>query len=114
MSDEKKRKTIRFFFRIDEDSAEHLSDKADEMGLSMSEYLRRLAVSEPMVRLETKQNIERIKYELAMIGNNLNQIAKEPNSTHYIFFGNDNENPKKIKQTLENMDRVLEKIYETY
>ncbi len=114
MSDEKKRKTIRFSFRIDEDLAEYLSDKADEMGLSMSEYLRRLATNEPMVRLKTKRNLEGIKYELSMIGNNLNQIAHELNSSYYIYFTNDDENPKKLKQTLENLDRVLEKIYETF
>ena len=110
MADDKKRKTVRITFRIDEDLAEYLTDKADDMGLSMSEYLRHLAKGEPMVRLETKHNIQKIKYELSMIGSNLNQIAHALNGTYYRY----PEDAERVKDALYRLRKVLEKVWEMY
>ena len=90
--------------------AKTLTDRAEEMGLGFSEYLRNLAETKPMVRLETKQNIQKIKYELSMIGTNLNQIAHALNGNYYHY----PEDAKRAKEALEELKKVMDKIREAY
>ena len=108
--DEKDRKIVRVTFRMDSALAKTLTDRAEEMGLGFSEYLRNLAETRPMVRLETKQNLQKIKYELSMIGTNLNQIAHALNGNYYHY----PEDAKRAEEALEQLRRVLEKIWESY
>ncbi len=107
---ENEKKSIRVTFRMDAELAEKLTARTTEMGLGMSEYLRSLAEGKPMVRLETKQNIQKIKYELSMIGSNLNQIAHALNGAYYHY----PEDAKKLEETLTELKKVIDKIREAY
>ena len=107
---EAEKKTVRMTFRMEAELAKLMTSRAEEMGLGMSQYLRLLAESKPMVRLETKQNLQRIKYELSMIGTNLNQIAHALNGGYYHY----PEDAGRVEETLEELKRVMDKIREAY
>jgi len=108
--DEKDRKTVRVTFRMDSALAKTLADRAEEMGLGLSEYLRSIAETRPMVKLETKQNLQKIKYELSMIGTNLNQIAHALNGNYYHY----PEDAKRAEDAFTELKKVLDRIMETY
>ncbi len=108
--DEKDRKTVRVTFRMDSALAKTLVDRAEEMGLGFSEYLRNLAETRPMVRLETKQNLQKIKYELSTIGTNMQEIGHVLNGNYYHYA----EDAKRAEEALGQLRRVLEKILDMY
>ena len=107
---ENNKKSIKVSFRMDAELALFMTKRAEDMGLSMSEYLRMLAGKKPMVRLETKQNMQCIKYELSMIGTNLNQIAHALNGDYYHY----PEDAKRAENVLKEFIKVLNKIRENY
>ncbi len=108
--EEKERKTVRVTFRMDAELAELMAGRAEEMGMGMSEYLRSLAEEKPMVRLQTKQDLQKIKYELSMIGTNLNQIAHALNGAYYRY-PND---AARVSDALSELRKVLDKIMQAY
>ena len=73
-----KRVTIRFT----EDEYNKLKTKADELGISLSTYIRKKALGN-RERISSKCNKE-LLYEMNRIGNNLNQIARHCNITKTI------------------------------
>ena len=106
----KNNRTERFELKISSEDKERLRRLAEEHGVTMADYVANCINARPMVRLETKQNIQKIKYELSMIGSNLNQIAHALNGTYYRY----PEDAKRVEEALERLRKVLEKIWETY
>ncbi len=69
-----KRVTIRFT----DDEYNQLKEKADELGISLSTYIRKKTLGN-RERISTKCD-KKLLYEINRIGNNLNQIAKHCNT----------------------------------
>ena len=96
--------------KISAEDKERLRQLAKDYGITMADYVANCINSKPMVRLETKQNLQHIKYELSMIGTNLNQIAHALNGTYYRY----PEDAKKLEEALTELKKVMEKIREAY
>ena len=73
-----KRVTIRFT----DDEYNQLKTKADELGISLSTYIRKKTLGN-RGKISSKCDKE-LLYEINRIGNNLNQIAKHCNTTKII------------------------------
>jgi len=98
-----KNKTISL--RLTEKEYEKLKTKADELGYSVSELIRKKVLGN-RERLAPRQDIKLFAYELNRIGNNLNQIAKYVNFKKAI----DRVVAKeiiKIKEALDNVSKIL-------
>lgn len=71
------KKNKRIEIRINEGELEVLKEKAELSGLSLSDYLRQLAIK---WKVKRRKKIDPVKTELvrevAKIGNNLNQVAR--------------------------------------
>jgi fructose-1,6-bisphosphatase len=106
----KNNRTERFELKISTEDKERLRRLAEEHGVTMADYVANCINARPMVRLETKQNIQKIKYELSMIGSNLNQIAHALNGTYYRY----PEDAKKLEEALTELKKVIDKIREAY
>ena len=61
--------------RVSENEKRYIKSKADYCNLTVSEYLRKMAISGIVIKRDTSQLIK-ILNELNRIGNNVNQIAK--------------------------------------
>ena len=57
----KNNRNERFEMKISQADKELLRQKADEMGLTMADYLAKCIHEEPMVKLVVKQDIQRVK-----------------------------------------------------
>jgi len=71
----KREKTIRV--RVNEEEFANLSQKADEVGLSMSAFLREMTNLKP---INNRQELKILNTNLRRIGVNVNQIARYVNS----------------------------------
>lgn len=61
-----------------------LKHLAEEKGLTMSDYIRRVAARPPdITRKEYNEEISKVIYEIHKIGVNINQIAKKYNENEY-------------------------------
>lgn len=96
--------------KISAEDKERLRQLAKDYGITMADYVANCINSKPMVRLETKQNLQHIKYELSMIGTNLNQIAHALNGTYYRY----PEDAKKVEETLEELKKVMEEVFNAF
>ncbi len=96
--------------KISAEDKERLRQLANDYSITMADYVANCINSKPMVRLETKQNLQHIKYELSMIGTNLNQIAHALNGTYYRY----PEDAKKLEEALTELKKVIDKIREAY
>jgi len=98
-----KNKTISL--RLSEEEYKRLKTKADELGYSISELIRKKVLSN-RERLAPKAELKLLAYELNRIGNNLNQITKYVNFKKAI----DRIVAKeiiKIKEALDNVSKIL-------
>jgi Mobilization protein NikA len=73
--------------RLTDEEHRRLGDRAKQAGLSISRYLVKSALAQGVVKLETKEDTETRTFqrdwainEVARVGNNLNQIARQLNS----------------------------------
>jgi len=63
---------------------EEIKNLAEEKGLTISEYIRRVAAKPPAItRKEYNDEIARAIYEIHKIGVNINQIAKKYNENEF-------------------------------
>jgi len=74
-------KNIQGHYRFDEKTANTIKNKADALGVSQTEYITRLVLSDN-VPFE-KDMLKKIYRELSAIGNNINQIAHKINMNMY-------------------------------
>lgn len=75
MTDENLNKDQRIVVRVSKREKVYLQSKADYCGLSLSEFLRKIAITGVVIKRDTSQTVK-ILNELQRIGNNINQIAK--------------------------------------
>jgi|GEM_PF-3590636 len=67
----KENKTTRIPIKISNSEKEEIKDRAKKIGMTVSAYIRTVALKQKIVIKTDKQMIRQIKY----IGNNINQIA---------------------------------------
>lgn len=71
------KKTSLITFRICEHEEAKLKSDANEIGLNVSEYIRKNINQEPIVKIYHSKELLR---QISAIGNNINQIAKHANT----------------------------------
>lgn len=86
-------------FRVDEKTDMVLRKKAKEERISMSTYLRKLICSEKNISRSEYLDYKQLIYEINRIGNNINQVAKNHNSSIY--------KESDYKQLIECMDKII-------
>lgn len=96
----KRKKKIEAF--VNEEELSIVDQKARECDLNRSQYLRKVALGEPIVKVDMSYLNELI-FELNKIGTNINQIAKHANSQGGIYKSD-------IKEMQEKMDKICEII----
>ncbi len=106
----KNNRTERFELKISPEDKECLRRLAEEHGVTMADYVANCINARPMVRLQTKQDLQKIKYELSMIGTNLNQIAHALNGAYYRY----PEDAARGSDAMSELRKVLDKIMRAY
>ena len=80
--------------RVDGVTEQRLKKKAVAMGVSAAEYIRRLIQSDALP--DEKEHLRIISRNIAALGNNLNQIAKQINSGYFSYrYADDIEDAKR-------------------
>lgn len=93
--------------RLTEKEKEEIREKAEQLGLSVSDYVRSVLISSKSIRRKSRVDCEAIKqlvYEINKIGVNLNQIAKEVNSIRDIDI--------QVLESLRNIEYALVELLE--
>lgn len=80
---ENRRRNIRISVRLTAEEHKTLKEKSDAAGLSMSETVCRLAANIE-IKPRPPDSYKELARELSAIGNNLNQIAHQANSTGMV------------------------------
>lgn len=102
-------KTAKMSLRLTRAQCEYVEKQSKKYGINSSEYVRRL-VEQDMGRMEiremdTKETYLQKKeliYEINRIGNNINQIAKNVNSSYYTDY-----EKKKLFAMMEKVNMLL-------
>ena len=76
-------RTERLLLRVSPDEKALIARNADELGLSLSAFLRAAGMGQRVSARRPAANDEAIR-QLAMIGNNINQIARRANSGNTV------------------------------
>jgi len=82
---------------------ETIALKADQLGLSVSEYIRHVALGRSVKIQEPKYGFE-LTQQVRKLGVNINQIARHFNSTHVM--------PEDFKRVLPKLEILLDKLLE--
>ena len=93
-------------FRSTEEEKHRIMKKVDASDLSISEYLRRCALDNPVIVME---GVDQIAYELRAIGNNLNQITRAVNSG-YIQAVNLQETEEVLGQLWQSLNSLQQSV----
>lgn len=79
------KRTVQMKFRVTEEEAELIRKKMDEVGIrSIGAYLRKMALDGYCVKLEM-DDIKQVIFLLRNATNNLNQYAKQANTTGEVY-----------------------------
>lgn len=96
-------KEIRKTYRMTQEQANMLKEKAATAGMSEAEYFRVLITQEPMDYPEIREGIHRLVNEVNRIGVNINEIVHNNNS--YLYSQTDKERlvayMRKLNDTVE-------------
>ena len=71
------KKTSLITFRVSEHEEAKLKSDANEIGLNVSEYIRKNISQEPIIKIYHPKELLR---QISSIGNNINQIARHANT----------------------------------
>ena len=95
-------------FRVTDAERSTIADRARGAGLSLSDYARRACLQGVVVarNAEGEQAAKRLAFQLASIGNNLNQIARAAN----IHGGLDPDRAEQLSATLAALSAVLREL----
>lgn len=77
-------KTEKKLFCLSKEEARILREKSSAMGMNESEYLRFLISQKPKDYPEIRSELKKLINEINHIGVNINQIAKNHNSSYYL------------------------------
>lgn len=97
MNKNRENRLARVEVRFSESEKKHLSDKADQLGMNISTYIRQAVLKDHIISKTDLQTA----FELKKIGTNLNQLAKHVNSLPV------NEN---ILNSLNNIDNYINEL----
>ncbi len=90
--------------RVNEDEKRLIKYKADELGISVSEYLRLTMFNNaPVIKQVELSGIAELSYEINRIGNNINQIA-------YVANRNKEIEPREIKILLDSQKYIEKQL----
>lgn len=84
MEDQSKNiKSENIILRCTEDEKEAIQKYAKEDGLTVTEYIKRLALKKVIIanRIEYNSDLRTLNFEISKVGTNINQIAKNVNRT---------------------------------
>lgn len=108
--------------RVTEDEYKILNDKAEYVCMNASEFIRKVIISDNVVKLpvdeirETSKAINNYRYEVNKIGNNINQIVKIIHENNDLYFDEQIQEAvsmiESVAKTFEELTRVMyEKLY---
>ena len=90
-------------FRVNDDEARLIEERAHECGLARSRFLREAALGNTL-RARPKALDRRAIHQLARIGNNLNQLSRHANATRRI------ELSRRLAEVLDEVDRTIRRL----
>jgi hypothetical protein len=103
---EKNNRTSRIPVRMTPKDVEQIRFKANELGLTMSSYIRNIALEKHIVIKTDKEMIRQIRY----IGNNINQIAHVLNTfADGLIIADAYKQLEEYKAILQHLLEILEK-----
>lgn len=92
-------KQERIYIRISSEDKKLIEKKAEETGLSVSQYFRKMALEGSILKVEPED-----KKTLTGIANNLNQIARIANTTGVVPY-------KEVEENLTNLIKEIRHAY---
>ncbi len=94
------KKTHSVTFRVEESEHDFIKFQADEIGMTVSEYIRKRMQDKPIVKVyQSRELLQQIN----AIGNNINQIAKYSN----IIRGINSSDIQEIKCDMANLKQQI-------
>ena len=90
-------------FRVNEDEAQRIEERARECGLARSRFLREAALGTKL-RARPKALERRAIHPLARIGNNLNQLARHANGARRV------ELSRRLAEVLATVERAADRL----
>ena len=95
----------RAYVRLSDDEYASIQDKAQSLGLGLSEYIRRTSLAgEITITEQTSNPNDEIVFQLCKIGNNLNQTVKSGHKTGYV-------SPAVIEETIATINQINRKLF---
>lgn len=76
-------KTRRITVRLTEEEYQHLTSQSEGCGIGNADYVRRMIMQEPVLKVKVREELGDLRTELHHVGNNLNQIAHGINGSYY-------------------------------
>lgn len=107
--------------RIDlsEEEKKLLDDKADYVGMNVSQFIRKIITDDNVNRLpveeimETSKSINQFKFEINKIGNNINQLVKVVHENNDLYYEDQIQQAiSMIENVIQTFDELTKEIYE--
>lgn len=107
--------------RIDlsEDEKKLLDDKADYAGMNVSQFIRKIITDDNVNRLpveeiiEISKSINKYKFEINKIGNNINQLVKVVHENNDLYYEDQIQQAiSMIENVIQTFDELTKEIYE--
>lgn len=93
-----RKRTIKYTVRFNEAEHQHFREQAARTGYSGEEYIRHL-VAKQNIQPRPVKELENVRRQMSLAGNNINQVAKKVNSTGTVT-------RKDIQDLLQFLDQV--------
>ena len=84
--------------RVSERERREIEEKAAATGMTLSAYIRTMALDGGNVDTTSHEDRQKLMYELSTIGNNINQIARMANTNVFISKSDVQEVNEQLKQ----------------
>ena len=104
------KRTVQMKFRVTEGEARLIRKKMSEVGIrSPGAYLRKMAMDGYCIKLEIKE-LREVRFLLRNAANNLNQYAKQANTTGAIYKKDIDDLKKRLDEIWEIMKEILSQL----
>ena len=104
------KRTVQMKFRVTEGEARLIRTKMSEVGIrSPGAYLRKMALDGYCIKLEIKE-LKEVRFLLRNAANNLNQYAKQANTTGAIYKKDIDDLKKRLDEIWEIMKEILSQL----
>ena len=78
-----RKRTIKYTVRFNQAEHQHFKEQAARAGYSGEEYIRHL-VAKQNIQPRPAKELENLRRQMSLAGNNINQVAKKVNSTGIV------------------------------